>query len=91
MRRTSRSLREASLSSPDNRRPGVTGLPLDALRVNAGYQVRVDARGSVGAAYPVDVQQAVTWLQRQDSFRTATTRRGGGRVQPLWLNSHRDR
>ena len=71
--------------------PGVTGLPLDALRVNAGYQVRVDARGSVGAAYPVDVQQAVTWLQRQDSFRTATTRRGGGRVQPLWLYSHRDR
>ena len=48
--------------------PGVTGLPLDALRVNAGYQVRVDARGVLAQPTPVDVQQAVAWLQRQDSF-----------------------
>ena len=48
--------------------PGVTGLPLDALRVNAGYQVRVDARGVLAQPTPVDVQQAVAWLQRQIAF-----------------------
>ena len=48
--------------------PGVTGFPPGALRVNAGYQVHVDAGGVLAQPIPVDVQQTVAWLQRQDSF-----------------------
>ena len=48
--------------------PGETGFPPDALRVNAGYQVRVDAGGVLAQPTPVDVQQAVAWLQRQIAF-----------------------
>ena len=38
------------------------------LALNAGYQVHVDARGVLAQPTPVDVQQTVAWLQRQDSF-----------------------
>ncbi len=48
--------------------PGMTGFPPGALRVNAGYQVHVDTRGVSAQPIPVDVQQTVAWLQRQDSF-----------------------
>ena len=41
----------------------MTGLPPDALRVNAGYQVHVDALGVLAQTIPVDVQQTVAWLQ----------------------------
>jgi transmembrane sensor len=47
---------------------GVTGFPLDALRVNAGYQVHVDARGVLAQPIPVDVQQTEAWLQRKIAF-----------------------
>ena len=46
----------------------MTGLPPGALRVNAGYQVRVDARGVLAQPIPVDVQQTVAWLQRKIAF-----------------------
>jgi len=48
--------------------PDVPGLPLDALRVNAGYQVHVDARGVLAQPTPVDVQQTVAWLQGKIAF-----------------------
>jgi len=48
--------------------PGVTGFPSDALRVNAGYQVHVDAAGVSAQPIPVDVQQTVAWLQRKIAF-----------------------
>ncbi|MGH8136503.1 MAG: FecR family protein, partial [Steroidobacteraceae bacterium] len=48
--------------------PGGTGFPLDALRVNAGYQVHVDADGVSDQPIPVDVQQAVAWPQRKIAF-----------------------
>ena len=48
--------------------PGMTGLPPDALRVNAGYQVHVDARGVLAQPTPVDVQQTVAWLQGKIAF-----------------------
>jgi transmembrane sensor len=48
--------------------PDVTGLPLDALRVNAGYQVHVDARDVLAQPTPVDVQQTVAWLQGKIAF-----------------------
>jgi transmembrane sensor len=48
--------------------PGVTGLPLDGLRVAAGYQVRVDPDGMAAQPVPVDVQQAVAWLQQKIAF-----------------------
>ena len=48
--------------------PGVTGLPPDALRVNAGYQVHVDTRGVSAQPMPVDVQQAVAWQQGKIAF-----------------------
>ena len=48
--------------------PGVTGFPPGALRVNAGYQVHVDAGGVSAQPIPVDVQQTVAWLQRKIAF-----------------------
>ena len=48
--------------------PGVTGYPLGALRVNAGYQVQVDTGGGSAQPVPVDVQQTVAWLQRKIAF-----------------------
>jgi transmembrane sensor len=48
--------------------PGVTGFPPDAVRVNAGYQVHVDTRGVSAHPTPVDVQQAVAWLQHEIAF-----------------------
>ena len=47
---------------------GVTGFPPDALRVDAGYQVHVDARGELAQPIPVDVRQAVAWLQHKIAF-----------------------
>ena len=48
--------------------PGVTGLPPDALRVPAGYQVRVDTGGVSAQPTPVDVQEAGAWLQGKIAF-----------------------
>lgn len=48
--------------------PGLSGFPLDALHLDAGYQVRVDARGGLAQPKPVDVQQAVAWLQQKIAF-----------------------
>jgi transmembrane sensor len=48
--------------------PGVTGFPPGALRVNAGYQVRVDTGDVSAQPMPVDVQQTVAWLQRKIAF-----------------------
>ncbi len=48
--------------------PNVTGVPPDALRVNAGYQVHVDSGGVSAQPTPVDVQQTVAWLQRKIAF-----------------------
>jgi transmembrane sensor len=47
---------------------GMTGFPPGALRVNAGYQLRVDTRGGSAQPMPVDVQQATAWLQRKIAF-----------------------
>jgi Sigma-70 region 2 len=49
-------------------RPDVTEFPPGALRVNAGYQVRVDTDGVSAQPVPVNVQQTVAWLQRQIAF-----------------------
>ena len=48
--------------------PGVTGFPPGALRVNAGYQVRVDTGGVSAQPMPVDLQQTMAWLQRKIAF-----------------------
>jgi transmembrane sensor len=48
--------------------PDLTGFPPDALRVHAGYQVRVDAGGGLAQPIPVDVQQSVAWLQQKIAF-----------------------
>jgi transmembrane sensor len=48
--------------------PGVTGFPPDALRVDAGYQVHVDAGGVLAQPVPVDVQQTLAWLQKKIAF-----------------------
>jgi transmembrane sensor len=48
--------------------PGVTGFPPGALRVNAGYQVHVDAGGVSAQPMPVDVQQTVAWLHQKIAF-----------------------
>ena len=48
--------------------PGESGLPPDALRVNAGYQVHVDAGGVLAQPIPVDLQQTLAWLQREVAF-----------------------
>jgi transmembrane sensor len=48
--------------------PGVPGFPAGALRVDAGYQVRVDTGGMPAQPMPVDVQQAVAWLQDKIAF-----------------------
>jgi transmembrane sensor len=48
--------------------PGITGIPPDAVHVNAGYQLHIDARGLSAQPIPVDVQQAVAWQQRKIAF-----------------------
>jgi transmembrane sensor len=48
--------------------PGVAGLPPDATRVEAGYQVHVDSGGVSAQPVPVDVQQTLAWLQQQIAF-----------------------
>jgi len=48
--------------------PGATGFPAGTLRVNAGYQVRVDTGGVPAQPIPADVQQTVAWLQRKIAF-----------------------
>jgi transmembrane sensor len=48
--------------------PPPGGIPPDALRVNAGYQVRVDAGGVWAQPIPVDVQQTEAWLQGKIAF-----------------------
>jgi transmembrane sensor len=48
--------------------PDLAGLPRNALRVNAGYQVHIDARGVLAQPTPVDVQQTVAWLQGKIAF-----------------------
>ena len=48
--------------------PAVAGFPLDALRVNAGYQVLVDTDGVSAQPIPVDVQHTVAWLQGKIAF-----------------------
>jgi transmembrane sensor len=48
--------------------PAVAGLPRDATRVEAGYQVHVDSGGVSAQPVPVDVQQALAWLQQQIAF-----------------------
>jgi transmembrane sensor len=47
---------------------GETGFPPGALRVDAGYQVRVDASGVLDQPTPVDVQQVVAWLHQKIAF-----------------------
>jgi len=48
--------------------PAVAVLPPDALRVDAGYQVRVDTHGVSAQPTPVDVQQTTAWLQGKIAF-----------------------
>jgi transmembrane sensor len=48
--------------------PDVAGFPPNGLRVNTGYQVRVDAGGVLAQPTPVDVQQAMAWLQGKIAF-----------------------
>jgi transmembrane sensor len=48
--------------------PGLSGLPPDAVRVDAGYQVHIDAGGVSAHPLPVDVQQALAWQQRKIAF-----------------------
>jgi len=48
--------------------PAIAEFPPGALRVNAGYQVHVDAGGVLVQPTAVDVQQAVAWLQGKIAF-----------------------
>jgi transmembrane sensor len=43
-------------------------LPADALRVGAGQQLRIEAGIMPGHAVPVNLQQAMAWLQRKIAF-----------------------
>ena len=49
-------------------RQEVKEIPGDALVINAGYQLRVDARGVLAQPSRVDAQQAVAWLQQKIAF-----------------------
>jgi transmembrane sensor len=44
-------------------------LPDQALRVGAGYQVRIDAGSGWGQPVPVDAQASVAWLHREIVFQ----------------------
>jgi transmembrane sensor len=60
---------EGSVAVLAGRAPPVgTGLPRGGLRVDAGYQVHVDAGGVLAQPTPVDLQQAVAWLQGKIAF-----------------------
>jgi transmembrane sensor len=48
--------------------PDIRELPVNATRVEAGYQLRVDAGGVSAQPIPVDVRQAVAWQQRKIAF-----------------------
>jgi len=48
--------------------PEATGLPADALRLEAGYQVQVDSGGLLAQPVPVDLEQALAWLQLKIAF-----------------------
>jgi transmembrane sensor len=48
--------------------PDVAAFPPDALRLNAGYQVHVDAAGVLAQPIQVDVQQTLAWLQQKIAF-----------------------
>ena len=48
--------------------PGATGHPPGALRLEAGFQVQVDAGGLSAQPVPVDVQQTLAWLQQKIAF-----------------------
>jgi transmembrane sensor len=48
--------------------PGIDELPINATRVQAGYQLRIDAEGVSAQPIPVDVRQAVAWQQRKIAF-----------------------
>jgi transmembrane sensor len=48
--------------------PVATAFPPGALLVNAGYQVHVDTGAVAAQPIPVDVQQAVSWLQKKIAF-----------------------
>lgn len=48
--------------------PGGSGLPPGALRVDAGYQMHVDAQGMLAQPIPVDLQQTLAWLQQKIAF-----------------------
>jgi len=47
---------------------GVRKYPAGTLRVDAGYQVRVDTEGEPAQSAPVDPQQVVAWLQGKIAF-----------------------
>jgi transmembrane sensor len=47
---------------------GALEFPAGALRVDAGYQVRVDTGGVPAQPNPVDVEQAAAWLQHKIAF-----------------------
>jgi transmembrane sensor len=47
---------------------GTGGMPGDSMRVDAGYQVRVDASNVLDHPIPVAVRQTVSWLQRKIAF-----------------------
>jgi transmembrane sensor len=48
--------------------PDAAGLPADTLRLEAGYQVQIDAGGQLAQPVPVDVEQALVWLQLKIAF-----------------------
>jgi transmembrane sensor len=48
--------------------PGLSDLPVNATRVEAGYQLRVDVGVVSAQPIPVDVRQAVAWQQRKIAF-----------------------
>jgi transmembrane sensor len=48
--------------------PGLSDFPVNATRVEAGYQLRVDVGVVSAQPTPVDVQQAVAWQQRKIAF-----------------------
>jgi len=48
--------------------PVTTGLPLDARRVHAGYQLRVDTGQPSAQPIAVHLQQTLAWLQHKIAF-----------------------
>jgi transmembrane sensor len=46
----------------------IAAIPADALRVNAGEQVRIDGDRKLTAAAPADLRQTTAWMRRQIVF-----------------------